>query len=31
MKRTTTMFFVLALSLMVALPLFANGVTEKGK
>ena len=30
MKRTTTMFFVLALSLMVALPLFANGVTEKG-
>ena len=30
MKRTTTMFFVLALSLMVALPLFASGVTEKG-
>ena len=30
MKRTTTIFFVLALSLMVALPLFANGVTEKG-
>ena len=30
MKRTTTMFFVLALSLMVTLPLFASGVTEKG-
>ena len=30
MKRTTTMFFVLALSLMVTLPLFAGGVTEKG-
>ena len=30
MKRTTTMFFVLALSFMVTLPLFASGVTEKG-
>ena len=30
MKRTTTMFFVLAISLRVALPLFASGVTEKG-
>ena len=30
MKRTTTIFFVLALYLMVALPLFASGVTEKG-
>ena len=30
MKRTTTILFVLALSLMVALPLFASGVTEKG-
>ena len=30
MKRTTTILFVLVLSLMVALPLFASGVTEKG-
>ena len=30
MKRTTTILFVLALSLMVTLQLFAGGVTEKG-